>query len=116
MTCCSPSRAAAMDPLIRHPMLAAVVAAAVAVGAAASLVARVEAAVLNDHRAPSLRSAHPQGALPQRRHRRRGRKAATKLSPKMRAKRESKSCLNSRHYSDLGCTNPTLAAHFPFAR
>lgn len=97
-------------------MLAAVVAAAVAVGAAASLVARAEAAVLNDHRAPSLRSAHPQGALRQRRHRRRGRKAATKLSPKTRVKREFQSCLNSRHHSDLGCTTSTLAGHLPFAR
>lgn len=116
MTCCSPSRAAAMDPLMRHPMLAAVVAAAVAVGAVASLAARAEAAVLNDHRAPSLRSAHPQGAQRQRKHRRRGRKAETKLSPKMRVKRESQSCLNFRHHSYLGCTTPTLAAHLPFAR
>lgn len=67
---------------------AVVVAAAAVVVAAVSLAARAEAAALNDHRAPSLRSARPQGALPQRRHPRRGLKDATKLSPKMRAKRE----------------------------
>lgn len=88
MTCCSPSRAGAMDPLMRHLMPAAVVAAAVAVGAAVSLAARAEVAVLNDHRAPSLRSARLQGALRQRRLPRRGLKDATKLSPKMRVKRE----------------------------
>lgn len=94
MTCCSPSRAGAMDPLMRHLMpaavaaAAAVVAVAVAVGAAVSLAARAEAAVLNDHRAPSLRSARLQGALRQRRLPRRGLKDATKLSPKMRVKRE----------------------------
>lgn len=88
MTCCSPSRAGAMDPLMRHLMPAAVVAAAVAVGAAVSLAARAEVAVLNDHRAPSLWSARLQGALRQRRLPRRGLKDATKLSPKMRVKRE----------------------------
>lgn len=98
MTCCSPSRAGAMDPLMRHLMPAAVAAAAaaavvavavaVAAGAAVTLAARAEAAVLNDHRAPSLRSARLQGALRQRRLPRRGLKDATKLSPKMRVKRE----------------------------
>lgn len=94
MTCCSPSRAGAMDPLMRHLMPAAVAAAAVvvavavAVVAAVSLAARAEVAVPNDHRAPSLRSARLQGALRQRRLPRRGLKDATKLSPKMRVKRE----------------------------
>lgn len=76
------------------PAAAVAVAAVVAVAAAAaavaavSLAARAEAAALSDHRAPSLRNAHPQGARPQRRRPRRGLKDATKLSPKMRAKRE----------------------------
>lgn len=92
MTCCSPSRAVAMDPPTKHPMVVAVVAAAVAAEAVAraavKAVARAAAAVLSDHGVPSLRSAHPHAAPRRKRPRQRSLKDATKLSLKMRVKRE----------------------------
>lgn len=88
MTCCSPSQAVAMDPLMKHPMRVAEVAAAVAVVAGVRAGVKAAAAVLSDQRAPSLRSAHLHGAPRQRRRRQKSPKDATKLTPKMRVKRE----------------------------